>query len=445
MSTTNDIEDVLQKLRTDYPSLSGREAVSFWNRTIETLVRRGKSAVMPLIMLLGDRNRAVRKAAVQALGLLADSRAVEPLITALQDRNHSVRRAAAEALGHLGFPQAREPLARVLYDEDTQVRTEAAYALTSNGWQPGEQAKIALLVETLEAVLQDKNRQARAKAVRALGTIGNPRAMDALFLALQDKDAFVWYEAATALTFYGAMALSPLLTLLHEETSTWAAATCALGKIGDPRAVEPLLTVLRNGDQRTRVSAIEALGEIRDQRAIEALLPLLQDEDPRVRRITVEALGNIGDPHLIEPLRSLLQDPIFSTRQRCAHILAKLGWHPEDQAQQVLLIVAEGDWEQAIKQGAAAVGPLLQLRGDPEVAGHVVQALSTLLEQHAASIPLENLHTMTMLSNLRYIRRPDDWGCEEEPLDCTSLQQHARALLVQRQYQTGNHVPDDNG
>lgn len=444
MSTTNDIEDILQKLRTDYPSLSGREAVSFWNQTIATLVSLGKSAVMPLIMLLRDRDRVARKAAVQAWGKLADERAAELLITALQDRNPSVRRAAAEALGHPGFAQAREPLVRMFHDEDAQVRTLAAYALTSNGWQPGEQAQRALLVETLEAVLQDKNRWARTKAAQALEMIGSPRAMNALLLALQDEDASVWYAAAIALASYGATVLEPLLALLGEETSNeWAKVAYALGKIGDPRAVEPLLTVLRNGDQRTRLYAIKALGEIRDPRAIESLLPSLQNANPQVRHVTVDALGNMADPRPIEPLLSLLQDPIFSIRQRCAHILAELGWHPEDQAQQVVLIVAEGDWEQAIKHGAAAVGPLLTLRGDPEVAGHVVQALSTLLEQHAVSIPLEDLHTMTMLSNLQYIRRPDDWGCEEEPLDCTSLQQRARELLVQRRYQTGNHVPSD--
>jgi HEAT repeat protein len=445
MSTTNDVEHILQKLRTDYSSLSGRETVSFWKKTIDALVHPGKSAVMPLIMRVGDRDRVVRKAAVQALGKLADSRSVEPLITALRDRNHSVRRAAAEALGHLSFPQASAPLARMLHDEDAQVRTTAAYALTSNDWQPGEESQRVLLVETLEAVLRDKNHRDRSKAVVALGTIGDQRAMNALLLALRDQDGPVWYVAAITIAAYGTTALSPLLALLGEETSNgWAGVTCALGKIGNSRAVEPLLAVLHTGDPKARVNAIEALGEIRDPRAINSLLASLQDANDRIRQVTVDALGNMEDPRVIEPLFSMLQDPLFSIRQRCARLLARLGWHPEDQAQHVLLLVAEGDWEQAARQGAAAVGSLLRLRGDPEVAGHVIQALSTLLEQHAASIPLEDLHTMTMLSNLQYIRRPDDWGCEEEPLDCTSLQERARELLAERWYQTGNHVPDND-
>jgi hypothetical protein len=112
--------------------------------------------------------------------------------------------------------------------------------------------------------------------------------------------------------------------------------------------------------------------------------------------------------------------------------------------QQVLLTVAEGNWEQAVMQGAAAAGLLLTLMADPEVAGNVAQALSTLLEQHAAAIPDGDLHTITTLSGLRYIRRPDDYGAEDEPLDCTRLQQRARELLAERQHQTRDRGPDND-
>jgi HEAT repeat protein len=435
MSTNNDVERILLTLKTDYPSLSARESVTFWNKTIDKLADLGNNAVMPLVMRLKDRDRAVRKAAVQALGRLADEQAVEPLIAVLQDRNHSVRRAAAEALGRLHFLRASEHLIRALHDEDAQVRTSAAYSLAWNGWQPEDAAHCALLIKTLLTVLQDKNSRARKQAIEALGKIRNPQAMNALLMALQNEDFSVRHAAARSVATWGEAALKPLIAFLKGMPfKGWAAVVYALGEIGDSRAVEPLLTVLRNGDQETHVNAIVALGKIRDIRAIEYLLPSLHDVDSRVRRVTVDALGNIGNPCVIKPLLSMLQDPIFSTRKRCVHILTELGWHPNDHKQQVLLVVAEGDWEQAVIKGGVAVEPLLTLVNDPEVAGNVVEALSTLLEEHGENIPTSDLQTIAMLSGLQYIRRPDDWGAEEEPLDCTHLNQRARDLLAKTRW-----------
>jgi HEAT repeat protein len=262
--------------------------------------------------------------------------------------------------------------------------------------------------------------------------------MSALLPALQDKDVEVWYRAATALAAHGTKALEPLLAALGEKSSNgWAGVICALGQIRDARAVEPLLAVLRNKDWKARVDAISligALGEIRDPRAIEALLPSLQDACKWVRLKTVYALGNIGEPRVIEPLLDILHDSSSLIRRRGAEILTKLGCCPEDRTQQVLLVIYAGDWKQATKLGAAAVGTLLTLMGDPDVAGDVVKALSTLLEQDAASISTEDLQTMTLLSGLRYFPRPDDDGDEDKPLDCSHLQQRARELLAERQH-----------
>ena len=58
----------------------------------------------------------------------------------------------------------------------------------------------------------------------------------------------------------------------------------ALGKLGDPIAVDPLITVLRDEDSGVRRNAAEALGEIGDARASEALIKALRDEYEMVRR-----------------------------------------------------------------------------------------------------------------------------------------------------------------
>ena len=55
------------------------------------------------------------------------------------------------------------------------------------------------------------------------------------------------------------------------------AVTQALGQLGDERAVEPLIAILRDSDSGVRVAAAQALGQLRDERAVEPLIVALED------------------------------------------------------------------------------------------------------------------------------------------------------------------------
>ena len=68
----------------------------------------------------------------------------------------------------------------------------------------------------------------------------------------------------------------------------------ALGKIGDGRAVEPLIKALGGEDRRGRSAVAEALGAIGDTRAVEPLIGLLEDEDKWVRKYAKESLKKLG-------------------------------------------------------------------------------------------------------------------------------------------------------
>jgi len=71
-------------------------------------------------------------------------------------------------------------------------------------------------------------------------------------------------------------------------------AALALGKIGDARAVEPLIEMLnKDEDWYVRSCVAEALGDIGDARAVEVLTEALSDEDFSVQTAAQEALGKI--------------------------------------------------------------------------------------------------------------------------------------------------------
>ena len=71
--------------------------------------------------------------------------------------------------------------------------------------------------------------------------------------------------------------------------------------------------------------AVEALGKIGDTRAVEPLIKALQDSEEYVRRGAVEALGKIGDTRAVEPLITVLRSWAYeNVRQIAAYWLKEL-------------------------------------------------------------------------------------------------------------------------
>lgn len=100
--------------------------------------------------------------------------------------------------------------------------------------------------------------------------------------------------------------------LSHKEWSTRAEAAFALGKLGDPAAVGPLIAALGDPQTQVRSSARWALVEIGiagpligDVRARVATLE--RAEGLGVLVYCVEALGEIGDPEATESIVALLE------------------------------------------------------------------------------------------------------------------------------------------
>ena len=208
-----------------------------------------------LVLDLASDDILVQKAAAEALGRLADSRALTPLIATLHNQNQWVREASARALGKLGNPDA---------------------------------------VEALLMAVKDTNLWVCKAAITSLGQLNNPQAIMPLVLLLGHKDASVQRAAIHALVNLSPSSFEALLAALdNPERLIRKGAVTALGKLGDERAVMPLIQVLHHNDMTVRQKAILALKNIGGTTALAALTEALQDSNALIRRAVLQAINEL--------------------------------------------------------------------------------------------------------------------------------------------------------
>jgi HEAT repeat protein len=135
--------------------------------------------------------------------------------------------------------------------------------------------------------------------------------------------------------------VEPLLSVLaHDgDSAVREDAIRALGEIGDPQAVEALVIVMKEPGLRT--VAVEALGRIGDRRVVPMLIDMVTggtppevtravdgcgdqwSEEVAIQAAAVQALGEIGDESALPTLVAALE-PTF-TRAEAAAALARFG------------------------------------------------------------------------------------------------------------------------
>jgi HEAT repeat protein len=267
------------------------------------------------IAALRDDDWAIREEAATLLGGLKDPRAVDPLVLILRDRDRSVREAAVGALTSIGAPSVTA-LGACLTDPELSVQ-EAASAVLSTI------ADARVLNQLLHA-LRSPDWIVRMHAAKALGRIKDPGSIRALTPLLQDKVKAVREEVSSTLAAIGESAMPALLeSLTHPDWLVRLHAVEALGKTASREAVQPLLTTLFNdADSAVREDAVRALGHIGHPQAVECLVTAMNE--PALRTLAVEALGRIGDrravPLLIEVVRGTNPPATSRTVAGCGEV-----------------------------------------------------------------------------------------------------------------------------
>jgi HEAT repeat protein len=232
------------------PTSPGEEAMI-------ALTKIGKLSVQQLINALQNEDMSIRAHAAEALGIIGDRSAVEPLIRTLKDKEYFVCGYAAWALAEIGDERMFEPLRTIWKElEDKDIREDEIHIKIAFGL-----AKMAD-VRALSLLANQSSSELNGTYAReALRKIGKP-AVQTLIKVAKDK---------------------------NKDRDIRNNAVTALGDIGDLRAVEPLIALLKEGD----LSVWEALVDIGDQSVIKPCIELLTDEDPNIRYQANHVLLNI--------------------------------------------------------------------------------------------------------------------------------------------------------
>lgn len=206
-------------------------------------------------------------------------------------------------MGWFGGPDVRalaargdvRGLIRALRHRDTSVRRTAADALGTVG-DPGAVEALAA------AAVGDPEWTVRHSAVSAMRSVGDARAVPALVQALSDPMSSVAQAAAFALADMGdERAIEPLL----DQPGSVSSAVRLLIRLRDPRGVD-LLVQGRGIDFMPPDAAAAMLRDVDDPRVVPWLIGTLSDEDIAVRVSSARVVGLLEVPEAVDPLADAL-------------------------------------------------------------------------------------------------------------------------------------------
>lgn len=220
----------------------------------------------------------------------------------IEKRKAAIARSAFDLGPYAVWPRVVPPelvtaLLTAVDDDSEKVRLEAIYAVGVIGQTPLADDQVARLTKALDHY----DPAVRAGAARVIARLEVAGTGDALLKAVNDSQADVRYSAMRALGAIGEAravgALTEQLAYYKKGEGAWSALE-ALARIAAPASVPLFRERLQDKDPYIRRAAMEGIGRTRDAGSSDALeRAATADDAPMVRLAAVFALQQLGRPY----------------------------------------------------------------------------------------------------------------------------------------------------
>ncbi|MCS7214545.1 MAG: HEAT repeat domain-containing protein [Thermodesulfovibrio sp.] len=270
---------------------------------------KSQKAVPILINLLEDIKRDIRIASARALGEIGSKEVVSPLIKKSgDDYDPNVRKAAIEALGMIRAPEAYEALSKLLekesYFDIIEALVTSLISIDPDRFLKNLKsyrrevkqvlANITYSFEILDSLLKCEDKEVQKAALYALGRLANEQAISKIleFIKSEDKE------------------LKKIAILALGEANF-----CST----------ELIQCVKDEDPWIRYYAIKSIYKACDPDVVfEKIAPLLDDPFPPVVIAALEALSELGGPEVYDILISKKNHPDKEIREKIEEVLQKL-------------------------------------------------------------------------------------------------------------------------
>jgi len=303
----------------------------------ETLGNLGQTAIESLATLLQQKDS--RQFATAALAQIRRTETIAPLLSVAADSQVAVRAAAIEALSCFHDSRIPPVLVAALKDPATAVRKEAVRALGARAYLDAELD----LVNLLKPLLSDIRLEVCQQAAIAIGRVKTDAAAAALFellrspttpveLQIETVRALIWMETATALAYLHQALMAHFTNInspVYQEIVT------VLGRVEKPElktvAAEILIDLLKTShpavqEAVSKKSLALGLGKLGDMRGLDALISMLGDAESSVRLHCMAALKQLGAAEARQKLENLVKQESLEPRLKQGIAIALQEW-----------------------------------------------------------------------------------------------------------------------
>ncbi len=183
------------------------------------------------------------------------------------------------------------------------------------------------IVRAVIARLSDENAEVRQAAANALGRMGHPMAIEPLVQALDDADREVKRAALFALGNFerAPVPVAPIRkVLLSDDADSRAHAVRMLGELRDRASIPAISRLVLDASADVRQSALHTLNELEALIADELLATALADRSADVRLAAVHFAGERQILSAVPALARMLDDRSSEVREMAAHGLTEM-------------------------------------------------------------------------------------------------------------------------